>query len=50
MRTLRHRTDEHKGGEAEKYKNREGDKTEETLKYGEQRLPEGSWEGDGLNG
>ena len=45
MRTLRHRTDEHKGGEAEKYKNREGDKTEETLQYGEQT--EGYWRGCG---
>ena len=36
----------------QKYKNREGDKTEETLKYGEQT--ECSWRGcgrgDGLNG
>ena len=31
-------------------KNREGDKTEETHKYGEQTgLLEGLWEGDGLN-
>ena len=35
MRTLRDKTDEHKGRET-KYKNREGDKTEETHKYGEQ--------------
>ena len=34
MRTLRDKTDEHKGRETKK--NREGDKTEETLKYGEQ--------------
>ena len=51
MRTLRDKTDEHKGRET-KYKNREGDKTEETHKYGEQT--EGYWRGfgrgDGLNG
>ena len=38
--------------EKQKYKNREGDKTEETHKYGEQT--EGYWRGfgreDGLNG
>ena len=36
MRTLRDKTDEHKGREEKEYKNREGDKTEETHKYGEQ--------------
>ena len=50
MRTLRDKTDEHKGRET-KYKNRERDKTEETHKYGEQT--EGYWRGcgrgDGLN-
>ena len=31
-------------GRQKQYKNREGDKTEETLKYGEQTgLPEGGW-------
>ena len=32
----------------QKYKNREGDKTKETLKYGEQT--EGYWEGLGEGG
>ena len=39
-------------GKQNEYKNRVGDKTEETLKYGEQT--EGCWrgcgQGDGLNG
>ena len=39
-------------GKQKKYKNREGDKTEEIHKYGEQN--EGYWKGcergDGLNG
>ena len=35
MRTLRDKTDEHKGRETKIIKNREGDKTEETHKYGE---------------
>ena len=51
MRTLREKKDEHKGKET-KNKYREGDKTEETLKYGEQT--EGYWRGCGrgneLNG
>ena len=46
MRTLRDKTDEHKRRETKKYiKNREGDKTEETHKYGEQT--EGYWRGCG---
>ena len=45
MRTLRDKTDEHKGRETKQYKNREGDKTEETHKYGEQT--EGYWRGMG---
>ena len=46
MRTLRDKTNEQKGRETKEYKNREGDKTEETHKYGEQTgLQEGLWEG-----
>ena len=52
MRTLRYKTDEQKGREAKRYKNRVGDKTEKTLKYGKQT--EGYWRGcgrgDGLSG
>ena len=51
MKTLRDKTDEHKGRET-KIINREGDKTEETHKYGEQTG--GYWRGcgrrNGLNG
>ena len=49
MRTLRDKTDEHKGRETKIIKNREGDKTD---KYGQQT--EGYWRGcgrgDELNG
>ena len=52
MRTLRDKTDEQiREGKQKEYKNREGDKTEETHKYGEQT---GYWmgcgRGNGLNG
>ena len=36
MRTLRDKTDEHREGKQKQYKNREGNKTEETHKYREQ--------------
>ena len=36
MRNLRGKTDEHREGKQKSYKNREGDKTEAILKYGEQ--------------
>ena len=51
MRTLRDKTDEHKGRETKNIKTGRG-QTEETHKYGEQT--EGYWRGcrreDGLNG
>ena len=38
-------------GKQKQYKNREGDKTQETLKYGEQRVTGGGCgREDGLNG